>query len=231
MRYKIIFGFCFLFVFINTYSQTEFPVRSDVVHTDSVTVQASFPGGEQGWITYLRKNLNSAIAAEKGAPAGYYRVMIRFVVTKDGSLSDVMALTKLGYGMEQEVMRIIKKSGNWVPAKVNDTVVNSLHTQPVTFVVTNDGLDIITKIPHKLFTGIENEIKIDVEKVKSEDLSATITNGRITPLKDGNFIVRVNDTTRRAVITVYNTKKGGKEIGAESFEVRPKQEAPDAKKE
>lgn len=231
MPYKSVLVTLCLFIFVNTFSQVEPPVSSNEIHGDSILVESSFPGGLPAWRQYLEKNLNAAVATDNGAPAGEYTVRVRFIVAKDGSIADIIPLTKFGYGMEQEVVRLIKRSGNWETGTINGNPVNSYHEQPVKFVITYEGLDITTKVAHKLFTGIENEVHISADRVKPKDLSATITNGRITPLENGNFIVKVNDTTRRAVITVYNVKKSGKEIGAESFEVRPQREAPDAKKE
>jgi len=207
------------------------PVLSQTDPSDSDTLEATYPGGTTAWRKFLESNLKAEVATENGAPAGYYTVMVRFVVAKDGSTSDVTALTKFGYGMEQEVIRIIKKTGNWIPASLDGNPVNSCHHQPVTFVIINDGLDITTNVPNKLFAGIDNPISISASRIKAEDLTATATNGRITPLGNGTFNVKPIDTTRRTVITVYNAKKKDKEIGSESFEVRPGREAPNAKKD
>ena len=45
-----------------------------------------------------------------------YTVVVRFIVSRDGSISDVVAETKHGYGMEAEAMKIIKKGPKWTPA-------------------------------------------------------------------------------------------------------------------
>lgn len=216
-------------MFSSIYSQVVPPLNHDNIERD--TIEAEFPGGIPAWRKYLEQNLKAEVATDNGAPGGVYTVLARFVVARDGTISDVVALSRQGYGMEQEVIRIIKKSGNWLPGAINGIPVNSYHTQPVTFVVIIDGFEIKTKVPNKLFAEIDNEIHINADKVKPNDLTVTITNGRISPLGDGNYIVKVTDTTRRAVITIYNAKKKDKEIGAESFEVRPQSEAPDAKKD
>jgi hypothetical protein len=215
-------------------SQTSNTVDSSEVDQrvfEKVEFNASYPGGLPAWKSFLIKNLKATTPVDNGAPAGYYTVYVRFVVSREGIVSDIKALSNLGYGMEPEVIRILKKSGNWSPAMQNNRYVNSYHTQPVTFVVENDGLNITTQVPHKLFTGIDNEIKVEADRIKPGDLNLTITNGRIISGQDGYYKVKVIDTTRRTVITVYNAKKKDKEIGAESFEVRPQSEAGDAKKD
>ncbi len=101
-----------------------------------VEVEAGFPGGNSAFANYLRKNLNAQAPAENGAPAGTYTVIIRFVVSRDGTISDITPETSLGYGMEQEAAKIIKKSPKWTPAQQNGNIVNAYRRQPITFVVT-----------------------------------------------------------------------------------------------
>lgn len=100
-----------------------------------VEVEASFPGGESAWRRYLQNNLNPNTPVDNGAPEGTYQVVVRFIVGRDGSISDVQAETSHGYGMEQEAMKIIKKGPKWTPAIQNGRNVNAYRRQPITFVV------------------------------------------------------------------------------------------------
>ena len=105
---------------------------------EKVEIEASFAGGEQGWRSYLEQNLNANTPVEKGAPAGSYTVWVQFIVDKEGKLSDFKALTKNGYGMETEVIRILRKSPLWSPAEQEGRKVKAYRTQPVTYVVIED---------------------------------------------------------------------------------------------
>jgi periplasmic protein TonB len=105
---------------------------------EKVEIEASFPGGTAAWSKYLRNNLRAEIATENGAPAGTYTVNVRFVVDKEGNISDVRALSSHGYGIEDEAVRAIKKGPRWSPGNQNGRAVNSYHTQPITFVVTEE---------------------------------------------------------------------------------------------
>ncbi len=87
------------------------------------------------WKKFLQKNLNGNIPQNNNAPKGTYTVIIKFVVNKDGNLSNFTFSKNPGYGTTEEVLRIIKKSPKWKPAIQNGRIVNSWHTQPVTFVV------------------------------------------------------------------------------------------------
>ncbi len=102
---------------------------------NKVEVEASFPGGDVAWSRYLKNNLDANVPIENEAPAGTYQVIVRFIVSKDGSISDVVAETKHGFGMEAEAVKIIKKGPNWKPALQNGRNVNAYRRQPITFVV------------------------------------------------------------------------------------------------
>lgn len=105
---------------------------------EKVEIEASFTGGESAWRKFLERNLNPNAPVDNGAPEGTYTVYVQFVVSKDGSISDVKALTNHGYGMEQEAMRVIKKGPKWVPAVQNGRSVNAYRKQPITFQVTSE---------------------------------------------------------------------------------------------
>ena len=154
------------------------------------------------------------------APSGKYTTIIKFVVSRNGTLSDIMAETNLRYGMEEEVIRIIKKSGTWIPAEQNNRKVNAYRRQPVTFLVEQpDGINITTKVPYTLFTG-DNEVFVDIKRIKNRDLRLTISKGTVRQTEDGQFIATVTEPGR-VIIRIYNTKND-KEIAAASFEVKAK---------
>ncbi|TXJ28068.1 MAG: energy transducer TonB [Chitinophagaceae bacterium] len=105
---------------------------------EKVEIEASFKGGEGAWRKFLERNLNGNTPVDNGAPEGTYTVYVQFVVSKDGSISDVKALTNHGFGMEQEAVRVIKKGPNWTPAVQNGRSVNAYRKQPITFQVTGE---------------------------------------------------------------------------------------------
>jgi hypothetical protein len=100
-----------------------------------VDIEATFPGGEKAWRQFLEQNLNAAAPAKKKAPAGTYTVVIQFIVDKEGYVSDIVPLTSHGYGMEAEVVRLLKNAPRWKPAMQNGRPVKAYRKQPVTFLV------------------------------------------------------------------------------------------------
>jgi hypothetical protein len=222
---KILAPLLFVLFFIPTgFAQVVVPADDDVTFT-KVEVEAAFPGGQEAWAKYLRKNLNGDVPFNNNAPSGNYPVAVKFVVGKDGSVKDIKALTKNGYGTEEEVIRIIQKSGKWTPAIVNGRPVNAYRIQPITFVAEEDGFTIKTRVPYTLFTGVDNEITISAEKVKAEDITATISKGTIIANGDGKFTVKVTGT-ERVIIEIFNAKKDNKKIGAFIFDVKAQGTAP-----
>ena len=100
-----------------------------------VEVDAAYPGGPSFWREFLIQNLNAKIPLDHKAPPGNYTTITQFIVDKDGNISGIKPLTKLGYGMEEEAIRIIKLSGKWMPATQNGRVVRAYRKQPITFQV------------------------------------------------------------------------------------------------
>ncbi len=103
-----------------------------------VQIAAEFPGGLNGWTKYLQRNLNSSLPVENGAPSGKYTVVVSFIVSKDGSISDVVAENDPGYGTKAEALRVITKGPNWKPAVQNGRNVIYRHKQSITFQVAED---------------------------------------------------------------------------------------------
>lgn len=186
-----------------------------------VEVEASYPGGEQAWRSFLEKNLNANTPVDNGAPTGKYTVWMQFIVDKDGVVSEITPLTKMGYGMENEVVRIMKKAGNWQPATQNGRPVKAYRKQPITFIVEDDGVNITTKEPYVLFRNSDNDVSITINKVKTEYLSITVTHATAKKTSDGNFVIHVGNisTSERVLMNIYNEKKN-KVISSMSFEIR-----------
>ena len=102
------------------------------------TKEAEFPEGSADWKNFLAENLKTDVPVKKGAPVGTYDVVVKFIVRKNGKLTDIEAETNLGYGMEEEVIRVVKKSPRWNPAIILGKSVDAYRRQPITFVVSKE---------------------------------------------------------------------------------------------
>jgi len=89
------------------------------------------------WRQHLQGHLMAPIAkaARKGMRVGTYTVNVRFLVEKDGSISDVKALDDPGYGLAAASEKVVKTGPRWSPGIYEGKIVRSYHTQPITFVI------------------------------------------------------------------------------------------------
>ncbi|HRH49581.1 MAG TPA: N-acetylmuramoyl-L-alanine amidase [Panacibacter sp.] len=94
-----------------------------------------FPGGKDGWLKYLQKNLNANVPVDNGAVIGEYKVVVSFTVDKDGTVSDVKAENDPGFGTAGEAVRLIKTGPQWLPATEKDIKIKAKTKQEITFSV------------------------------------------------------------------------------------------------
>ncbi|HTN37964.1 MAG TPA: energy transducer TonB, partial [Arachidicoccus sp.] len=103
----------------------------------SVQVEAKYPGGQPAWKKYLERNLRQQTPVDNGAPPGQYAVVVSFLVSKDGSTSEVKAVSAPDpdYGTAAEAVRVIERSGKWNPAIQNGRQVIYREKQKIIFQV------------------------------------------------------------------------------------------------
>lgn len=97
----------------------------------SVEQMPQFPGGDAELMKFIGSNLKyPTIAAENGIEG---RVVIRFVVGKEGGVSDVQVVRSLDPSCDKEAVRVVKMMPKWVPGKQNGRTVPVYYTLPVLF--------------------------------------------------------------------------------------------------
>ena len=94
-----------------------------------VEQQPQFPGGSvNGWLADHIKY--PVVAAENGISG---RVVVQFVVERDGSVSQVKVVRGVDPSLDKEAQRVISSMPKWIPGKKNGQAVRSRFTVPVTF--------------------------------------------------------------------------------------------------
>jgi len=97
-----------------------------------VEIESEYPGGPAAWLRYLNKNFHYPEPAMANEIQGV--VMVQFIVDKEGNVSDVQAISGPAEGgLREEAVRVIRKSGRWIPAIQNGRQVKSYKKQPVVF--------------------------------------------------------------------------------------------------
>jgi len=105
--------------------------NSNFVFHGWVEVMPSFPGGEMEMMKYLSKNLKYPEQAKDAEAQG--TVLISFVVDKEGQISNPNVKRGIGYGCEEEAIRVIKNMPLWSPGKMNGQKVNVEYVLPIRF--------------------------------------------------------------------------------------------------
>jgi Ca-activated chloride channel family protein len=90
-----------------------------------------FPGGEQALLQYLKSNLKYPAEAINNNISG--KVIVQFTVNTDGSLSDIKVIRSLGFGCDEEVIRLIEAMPSWMPGKQRGKAVKTTMILPVNF--------------------------------------------------------------------------------------------------
>ena len=90
-----------------------------------------FPGGQTELVRFLSGNLKYPDSARSAGIEG--RVVLQFIVGKDGSISDVMVLRDIGGGCAAEAVRVVKMMPRWTPGKQNGNPVDVYFKLPVSF--------------------------------------------------------------------------------------------------
>ena len=98
-------------------------------------VPAVYPGGEAAFQKFLLEHLDPNVATSKKAPVGQYVIKVRCIVNQWGSVDAVMPESHIGYGIEQEAVRVIRLIKRWIPARQKGKPVNSMLSIPVRFSV------------------------------------------------------------------------------------------------
>lgn len=97
----------------------------------------SFPGGEEAMMAFIGKNITYPPLAKENGIEG--RVVLSFVVGKDGSIDpgSIKVLKKLGWGCEEEAVKVVQKMPGWKPGKQNGRAVPVQFNLPIVFQLRN----------------------------------------------------------------------------------------------
>ncbi len=106
-------------------------VEEDKIYT-TVEQSAEFPGGKSAMYKWLGENLVFPQPSIENGVQG--SVMVRFIVSKNGQISDVRVVKSLDPFCDKEAVRCIKAMPRWTPGKMNGVAVNSYFVLPIQFV-------------------------------------------------------------------------------------------------
>ena len=98
---------------------------------DVVEEMPSFPGGQAALMSFLSSNIKYPVVAQDNGVQG--RVIVGFVVERDGSITDVKVMRSVDPSLDREAQRVVKAMPRWKPGKQNGSAVRVKYTVPVVF--------------------------------------------------------------------------------------------------
>jgi protein TonB len=109
------------------FSQTDLNVEDNTVYSSAgLEFQPEFPGGSNAFAEYISKSFK--LPNVKGL---HGKVIVEFVVEKDGHLDDIKIIRDIGWGTGQETVRVLKESPIWKPGMQNGKLIRVRYSLPI----------------------------------------------------------------------------------------------------
>jgi TonB family protein len=181
-----------------------------------VEKQPSFPGGTQNFLRFLAANIRYPADDRKNNVQG--RVVIQFVIEKDGSLTNVKAIRGPSEAMSEEAVRVLNSSPKWSPGIQSGRPVRAQYTVPVNFTLGGNG-NVSDAVVNSLVTvrgalsDPKNQPMILIDGVEVSDISKVDPNiiEYVTILKDATATSRYGEKAKNGVIIIGTKGKSPKE--------------------
>ena len=107
------------------------PPKEDNTVFEVVEQKPQFPGGEAALLKYIAEHIRYPAMAQENNIQG--RVVVKFVVTKTGSVGDVQVVRSKDKDLDKEAIRVVKSLPKFTPGKNNGHPVNVWYTLPINF--------------------------------------------------------------------------------------------------
>jgi len=106
--------------------------KEDVIyHKDSVIVLPQFIGGDELLMRFIAGNVKYPKDAVKRKIQG--QVVVRFVITKEGKVTDPHVLKSVHHLLDEEALRVISLMPDWIPGTLNEKPVSVYFNLPISF--------------------------------------------------------------------------------------------------
>jgi TonB family protein len=102
-----------------------------------------YPGGTQEMYRFINQNVKYPDAAKKSGVEG--TVFVKFIVKNDGKVGDVTVVKGIGFGADEEAIRIVKNMPVWKPGKQNGKPVDAYFNMPIRFLLSPNNNSVSLK--------------------------------------------------------------------------------------
>lgn len=131
MKSKIILLLATLFFFCGTTVFAQNANENTNKVYEVVEQKPSFPGGQGALNLFLANNVKYPVVAAENGIQG--RVLVGFIVERDGSLSNVKVERSVDPALDKEAVRVVKAMPKWQPGKAKGSTVRVKFTVPIVF--------------------------------------------------------------------------------------------------
>ena len=118
-------------VLLDVVVKTEAQTEPDDKPFDVVEQMPSFPGGMEALMKFISENVKYPKEAEEKGLQG--RVVVRYIIEKDGSISEVEIAKSVNEYLDAEAIRVVNAMPKWIPGKQKGENVRVKFTIPITF--------------------------------------------------------------------------------------------------
>ena len=120
-----------ILLMVNTNAMAQNKKTANDKVLEKAEVMPEFPGGDQAMMDFVADNVKYPQEAIDKEISG--RVMVGFVVEKDGSISDVKVVKGIGGGCDEEAVRVVNAMPKWKPGMDKGKPVRVSYMMPITF--------------------------------------------------------------------------------------------------
>ncbi len=120
-----------LLLMVNTNAMAQSKKIANDKVLEKAEVMPQFPGGDQAMMKFVSENVQYPEEAKEKEISG--RVLVGFIVEKDGSVNEVKIIRGIGGGCDEEAVRVVKAMPKWKPGKQDGKTVRVSYTMPFFF--------------------------------------------------------------------------------------------------
>lgn len=183
-----------------------------------------FNGGMEKLNTFLENSIKYPISALDNEVQGV--VIVNFTVEKDGSLSNIKTAKKLGFGIDEEAVRVLKLTKKWNPAMQNGKAVTVAYSIPIKFTFEQPKRaskgTIVASIRLKNYAESQNSPLFIVDgQLKAKSIMKDLDEkkiDRIDILKEANAMAKYGKKGENGAIIITSKKPENPRVSATIFE-------------
>lgn len=134
MKYGITLLFFSILVHVNSGISAQVTPASDTNQVlETTDIMPEFPGGEDSLNQYFVNHIKVPSKYERNGPVGASVVKVFFIVNKTGKVVQAKVTQSVGWGCDEEALRVVRNMPMWKPGIQKGKPVNVSFSLPITF--------------------------------------------------------------------------------------------------